>query len=262
MAHFRVWALALLALVLLAGCHVDTRVDVTLNRDGSGVVSTTVTLDADALRQLGGITAASKQVPLGDLRAAGWEISQWTPSANGGATITFTHPFTGQDDLAARLADLVGTNGILRSPSITHTRGWLHGSDGMSMVIDLRDPSTGIGSDADLQAHLRAAGVDPATLNQDLTAELRSALHVSVVLHLANGATRTYDVPTGTTTTVSVSHSTTNWNRVIEVGIAVVLLVLAGLFALAASASARRARRRTAQRDEALRMDRDRVPLM
>jgi hypothetical protein len=59
-----------------------------------------------------------------------------------------------------------------------------------------------------------------------------------------------------------VSRSTTNWDRVIEVGIAVVLLVLAGFFALAASASARRARRRTAERDEALRVDRDRVPLM
>ncbi len=262
MAHFRVWVLVVVAAVLLAGCHVDTHVDVTLNPDGSGTLSTTVTLDADALQQLGGLTAASKQVPLDDLRAAGWQISQWTPSGNGGATITFTHTFSDQADLAARLADLVGANGILRSPSIARSRGWLHSNDSLSMVVDLRAPSTGIGSDADLQARLRAAGVDPAAIDKNLTAELRSALHVSVALHLPNGQTRTYEVPSGTTTTVHASESTTNWDRAVEVAIAVVLLVLAGLFALAASASARRARRRSTQRSEARRVEQERAPLM
>jgi hypothetical protein len=261
-AHFRVWALTIAAVVLLAACHVDTHVDVTLNHDGSGTLSTTVTLDAAAVQQLGGIGAASKQVPLADLRAAGWQISQWTPSTNGGATITFTHSFDGQADLAARLTDLVGPNGVLRLPQISHTRGWFRSDDSLSMVVDLRDPSTGIGSDADLQARLRAAGVDPAQLNRDLTGDLRSALHVQVALHLPNGETRTVDVPTGTTKTVSASTSTTDWDRAVELGIAAVLVVLAALFALAASAGARRARRRSAQRAEMRRIEPERAPLM
>jgi len=261
-AHFRVWALVIAAAVLLAGCRVDTRVDVTLNRDGSGVLSTTVTLDGAAVQQVGGLTPLTMHDQLGDLQAAGWQVSQWTATPGGGASVTLTHPFTDQADLAARLADLVGPKGILRSPAITRTHGWLHSDESLSMVVDLTAPSTGIGSDADLQARLRAAGVDPTTLNQDLTAQLRAALHVSVVLQLPNGVTRTFDVPTGTTTTVQASHSSTNWDRAVEVGIAVLLLVLAGLFALAASASARRARRRSEQRSQGRRVEAERAPLM
>ena len=44
----RVWGLLLVAAVLLAGCKVDARVDITLRADGSGSVAAKVTLDAEA----------------------------------------------------------------------------------------------------------------------------------------------------------------------------------------------------------------------
>jgi len=233
-----------------------------LHGDGSGVLTSAVTLDASALARLGGVEAATKQVPLSDLRAAGWAVSPWVVNPGGGATISFSHPFTGQADLAARLADLVGPRGVLQSPVISRSRRWFSSKDALSMVVDLRAPATGIGSDADLEARLRAAGLDPKALDVSLTGELRSALHVQAVLHLPNGTTRTYNVQNGTVTTVGASHVATAWDRVIELAIAAVLILLAALFTLAASASARRARRRSAQRAETRRVDPERAPLM
>jgi hypothetical protein len=254
--------LVIAGVVLLAGCRVDARVDVTLNRDGSGVVGSTVALDGSAVQKAGGLTPLTMHTQLGDLRAAGWTVSPWVAKPGGGATISFSHPFTGQADLAARLADLVGPRGVLQSPVISRSRGWFSSKDALSMVVDLRAPATGIGSDADLEARLRAAGLDPKALDLSLTGELRSALHVQAVFHLPGGTTRTYSVANGTVATVGASHVATAWDRVIELAIAAVLILLAALFTLAASASARRARRRSAQRAETRRVDPERAPLM
>ncbi len=257
------WGLVAIAAVLLAGCRVDARVDVTLANDGSGTVRTTLKFDRDAIQRLGGLDAAAKQVPLADLRAAGWKVSRWTGGARSTATLTLTHDFRDQADLARRLADLVGPKGLLRDPRITRARDWFSSSDGLSLVVDLRTPKSGIGSDADLKARLLVAGLDPATLDAQLSAELRSALHLTVVVRLPDGTKRTYDATNGTVSTVSASHSKTDYDRMVKLGIAVVLAVLAGLFLLAASASARRQRRRRKARVRAeLLLDRDRAPLM
>ena len=48
--------------------------------------------------------------------------------------------------------------------------------------------------DAALVAKLRSAGVDPATLESQLDAQLRGALHLTVVLHLPGGHTESYCV--------------------------------------------------------------------
>ncbi len=258
MAQVRVWAgLLALAVVLLAGCRVDARVDVALERDGSGVLRTTLTLDADALAQLGGPQAVARQVRLGDLEAAGWTVSPWNHG-----TITFSHPFKGQDDLARRLADLVGPGGVLRDPRITRDRGWFDSTDALSLVVDMRAPTTGIGSDADLQARIRAAGLDPKTLDARLTSQLRASLHLSVVVHLPDGRTRTYEATNGTISTVRASHSHRDWDRIVKLGIAAALAVLGALFFLASSVSARRNRRRRAQRVRSAHVERERAPLM
>jgi hypothetical protein len=257
-AHIRVWAgLVLLAVVLLAGCRVDARLDVSLKGDGSGVLRSTLTLDADAMAQLGGPQSAAKQIRLSDLQAAGWTVSGWNHDA-----ITFAHDFHGQSELAQRLADLVGPHGVLRDPHITRERGWLDSSDAVSMVVDMRAPATGIGSDADLKARLRAAGVDPAVLDAQLTSQLRSALHLTVVVHLPDGQTRTFQATNGTVTTVTAAHSHRDWDRIVKIGIAAALALLGALFLLAASVSARRNRRRRAQRVRSTRIEHERAPLM
>jgi hypothetical protein len=260
----RVWGLCAIGAVLVLGsCRVDARVDIELEDDGSGTVRTTLTFDREAMARLGGRAKAAQQVPLADLRDAGWEISSWTPGPRGTTTLTLTHGFLDQEDLARRLADLVGTNGALREPAIARERGWFTSRDALSLVVDMRAPESGVIKDADLRARLQAAGLDPATLDTQLTQELRDSFHLSVAVHLPDGEEREYDATIGKTDTVSVAQEHTDYDRMVKLGLALALAVLAVLFIAAAAVSARRNRRRRAARvHREERIERERAPTM
>ena len=245
--------------MLLAGCRVDATVDVALRSNGSGTLTSTLTFDADAVRQLGGATYLPRSVPLDGLVAAGWTVGSFTTAPNGSIQLTVTHRFSDTADLTRRLADLAGVHGVLRDPRITHSRGLFSSTDGLSLVVDMRAPSPGITSDAALAARLRAAGIDPVALQANLANRLKTSLHLSVVVHLPNGQSRTYAATNGTLTTATLSRRATDWNRVVKLGIAFVLMLLAATFALAAAMSARRERRR---RRERVLPEPERVPLM
>jgi len=234
--------------VLLAGCRVDARVDVTMRDDGSGTVRTTVTLDADAVQQLGGSTRLAQTVPLDDLRTVGWTISPWTSATRGSQTITLSHPFVDQGDLVRRVVDLAGPQGIAQNPTVSRERGWFSSRDTVSLVVDVRSPTVDIVHDAPLASRLRAAGYDPALLESQLAVQLVTALHVSVVVHLPSGHTESYDAAPGSVKTLRVSDGGTDWDRVTRFGIGVTLALLALLFLLAAIVGARRNRRRAAER--------------
>jgi hypothetical protein len=252
----------LVALVIvLAGCRVDARFEITMRDDGSGTVRSSVTIDADAVQRLGGAGSLAQNVPLDDLRTAGWTISHWTRAAAGAQTITLSHAFTDQRDLARRIVDLAGPHGILQDATLTRERAWFHSSDAVGLVVDVRSPSIDIVHDAQLAARLRAAGLDPALLQAQLAVELKSALHVTVVVHLPGGHTETYVAPTGSIETVRVSDGGTDWNRVVEFGIGLALALLAGLFFLAAGMGMRRNRRRARERGRRA-AQADRAPLM
>ena len=97
-----------------------------------------------------------------------------------------------------RIADLVGTKGILRDPKLERERGWFSSHDALSIVVDLRAPSTGIGSDADLRFRLTQAGVDPAALDAAAHAAVaRRAARVGRRAPAGRQHTRTYDAHDG-----------------------------------------------------------------
>ena len=247
--------------VLLAGCRVDTRVDINLHGDGSGTLQSTITFDADAVDQMGGAAALEQAVPLGDLRAAGWTITPFRRGTGGTTVITFSHPFADQRDLALRIVDLAGPRGILQNPKIVHDRGWFRSRDAVSIVVDVRSPAVGIVHDAALAARLRAAGTDPAQLEAVLAVQLKSALHVSVIIHLPGGLTKRYDAANGSVKNFRVKDGGVDWDRVVKFGIGLALALLAVLFFLAATVGIRRNRRRAAQRI-ARGQPPERVPLM
>ena len=253
--------LALLALVgVCASCKADVRVDVTLHQDGSGTVTARVALDGDAVQQLTTTGPLAKSVPLDDLRAAGWRVSPWRVDSHG-AVITLSHPFVGQDDLARRLEDLAGRNGVLRDARITHQRGWFHSSDAVSVTVDLRALSAGVASDAELAARLRAAGVDVAALDRRLQSELRNSLTVQVVVHAPAGHTHSVTVKPGGQARASASATRFDLNRVITLGLGATLGFLALLFLTAAGVGKRRDRRRRRTRGPSHTTN-ERVPLM
>lgn len=252
----------LVGVVLLAGCKVDARVEVNVRDNGSGTVRTTVTIDADAARRLGGVAALSKNVPLGDLERAGWHSSGWKATGTGGATITLTAEFEDQQQLAQRLGELGGANGIVRDPKIERDRAWFSTSDALTVVVDLTKPSSALTRDSALATRLTKAGVDVAALQASLDRQLRSALHVTVVLRLPHGGTETREPVVGAVTTVHASEGGTQWDRLVKVGIAVVLALLAALFFSAATIGARRERRRRRERWGGGDVNEERTPLM
>jgi hypothetical protein len=239
-----VCGLLLASLVLLAGCKVDARVDVRLRADGSGSVTTRVTLDADAVRRLTTAKSIADAVPLADVRAAGWQVSDWTKASDGSETITVSHGFVGQDDLARRLADLVGTTGVLHDPAITHTRGFFDAKDTIAVSVDLRHLSTGIRSDTDVAKALSTAGVDVNALDAQLQDELHQSLTVAVTVHAPGGDSTTVTVKAGKAATVSASSLHTYTTRIVLLTVGVVLLLLA--LVLTAASLASRSRRRRA----------------
>jgi hypothetical protein len=238
----RVAAILAAALVLCAGCKVDARVDVTLRADGSGTVTARVTLDADAVSRLTTHAPLAQAVPLDDVRAAGWNVSGWKRSA-GGATLTLSHAFVGQADLARRLTDLVGSTGVLRDPHITRTRGWFDAKDTISVTGDLRHLSTGVKADAALAKNLAAAGVDVDALAKQLQSELDRSFSLTLAVHAPDGQTKTVQLRSGDHASIAATSSRRQTTRVVLVIVGVGLLALA-LLVTAGSLVATRRRRR------------------
>ncbi|MDQ1481734.1 MAG: hypothetical protein QOI44_2595 [Actinomycetota bacterium] len=239
----RVWCLAVIGLVLLAGCKVDAHVDITLHADGTGTVSAKVALDADAVRRLTKHAPLDSAVPLDDLRDAGWRITAWKRDSSGGAEIALSRTFVNEEGLAHRLADLAGPSGALRDPRITRTRGWFGSSDKIAITVDLRDVGAGVKSDAELAQSLQAAGLDVNTLDAQLSSELKGALQVTVRVRTPDGRSQTVGFHGGGHATIVASQSQTYVRRMVLLAVGGVLLLLALIVTAALLRSRSRLRR-------------------
>jgi hypothetical protein len=250
-------AALVVCVVALAGCKVNADVTVTLNKDGSGRIDAIVVLDGEAVARVesNGRTLDTA-FPLSDLDKAGWDVTPWQRGADGSATVRLQHDFSGENELRQRIDELVGPSGLLTGVELRRDRGPLRSHDELSMTVDLRKPATGIQKDPQLLAALQASGVDVATLDQQLQAQLREALSVSVTLVAPGGKEETVQVLPGETETATAAHSTFNSNRLVWFAIAALLAFLGVLLYLSASVGARRERaRRTVSEPE-------RTPLM
>ena len=127
------------------------------------------------------------------------------------------------------------------------------------MTADLRHPSTGIQQDPALVAGLQAAGLDVATLDQQLQSELREALSVSVTVKAPGNKEETVQVLAGEQETATAARSRFNSSRLTWFAIAGILAFLGVLLYLSASIGARRER---ARRVRSVRQPVERTPLM
>lgn len=97
-------AFTILIATLAAGCRTVVTVDVRGLEDGSGTVTVTAELDAEAATALGG----ADRLLLDDLAEAGWEVAEPVTEGDGGLRFEATRGFRDSEELAAVL-DEVGT---------------------------------------------------------------------------------------------------------------------------------------------------------
>lgn len=215
--------LAVLLVLVFAGCRVDTSVTVKVNEDGSGDVVARVTLDAKAVEaaQAGGVELADA-VRLGDLAAAGWKSTGWRKRNDGGAALTVSKRFARAEDAGAVVSELSGPDGPLRDVKVTRDPSTFRTGWSFSGIADLKDLKTGIGTDAELVAKLAAERVDVAALDQRLLAETRDALRLRVIADLPKASPRPFPVRPGTAVVMHTSSSETATGRIamLLVGIA------------------------------------------
>jgi hypothetical protein len=89
--------------VALVGCRLDVDVDVAIGPDGTGTVTATAVADAELVAQVPGL---AESLVYDDAIAAGWTVDGPTATADGGLTVTLTHPVTSTEELANVLASL------------------------------------------------------------------------------------------------------------------------------------------------------------
>jgi hypothetical protein len=243
--------------LLVAGCKVDTDITVTLEEDGTGSITTVVTLDAEAVGRVesDGRTLETA-FPLDDLTAAGWTITPWQHGADGSARLQLEHDYAGEDELRQRIGELVGPTGLLTDAQVRRDRGLLRSQDELALTADLRRPSTGILKDPELLTALQASGLDVATLDQQLQAQLRESLTLSVTLIAPGDKEETVELLPGELDTITAARSRFDSGRFTWFAIAAMLAFLGVLLYLAASVGARHERERRPAREP------ERTPLM
>jgi len=239
--RFVVVACALAA--LLAGCKVDTTVTIKVNRNGSGVVTVTAVLDADAVKAAearGG--KLEDRIRVGDLTKAGWTAPTWARAADGSAQLTVSKPFTSPSEVAGIVGELSGKVGPLPGVSVTREQGLFSTTYSATGAIDLKQLHTGLTTDPGIVAALTNQHVDINAVDQSLLAEIRDSLGVQVRVELPNGTTTVTGVK-GATTVIHASTSVLDTKRVVLLAVALVLVVAAVLVLVWPGRRPRRSRR-------------------
>ena len=212
-----------------------------VHRDGSGVVSVTAVLDAEAVRAVeSGGGKLEDRVRLADLSSAGWKVGAWVRAADGSAQIVLRKPFQSPEQVAGIMREISGTTGPLRDVTVVRDRGPFSTHYAVNGSLDLAKLQTGIAADPEVVASLTNQKVDVNAVDQSLLAQIKDSLAVTVDVHLPGGATKVVGTA-GKATPIDASTSVLDTTRI--------LLVL-GAIALAAAAilvlvrSGRRARPR------------------
>lgn len=244
----RLAVLVVLAMVVLAGCKVRAEVGIEVADDGSGTVSVRLRLDPAAVRALErGGSSLDDAVRLDGLERAGWELSGWQRSSKG-ASIVARKDFDRLADLAAVLAEVDGTAGVIRKVTVRRDATRLRTDQSIAMVVDLRSVRAGIAADREVADALRTAGVDPDALDAELSGELRDALSLRLSIAMPGGTTKTWTVRAGQTRRASLSESQRHNGPIVWAALAVGSALVALALLLVASRSAARSRARAGSR--------------
>jgi len=180
--------------MLLAGCRVDTTVDITMGQDGSGHITVTAIADAGVVEQAPGL---KEDLRFDDAKAAGWTVSDPTSTSDGGLRVELTHSFANPEEATALLQSINGSGGPLHNVVVTRTVE--EGGTTVNIKGSLRIDGLDAFADPDV---LAAVGATPyAEQVVASTAGPNDAVHVTVQAHLPGKLTSA----TGTVADGSVS---------------------------------------------------------
>jgi hypothetical protein len=241
--------LLVLLAVLLAGCKVRGEVVIRMDSDGTGSVSVSVRLDADAVERLERIAGGSpaERIRVLDFVAAGWDTDGWRAAADGGQQITLVHGFDAPEQVPDLVAQVVGDTDVLRDVQVEIEESAFRVSERMSVTADLSSIEAGVDDDERLAAALTGLGVDPEAIDLVLTSELRDALTVRAVV-ATERVRDTAVVDAGESATAAVDDEHVRTGRVV-LAVAAGACALLGLLALGGAArSGLRAHRRRSHR--------------
>ena len=109
-------ALIVISVMVLAGCHVDTTVDISMKADGSGRITLTAVADAEVVNQAPGL---AEDLRFDDAETAGWTVTGPTETSDGGLRVELTHPFANPEEASALLQSINGSGGPLHSVALS-----------------------------------------------------------------------------------------------------------------------------------------------
>jgi hypothetical protein len=224
----RAWRalVALAGLVLLVGCQVKVQVDTKVNADGSGTVTVSVGLDADALRQVGDLRS---QLRVSDLTAAGWTVSGPTRDRDGYTWVRATKPFADAAQATEVMDEVNGSNGAFREWTVSHSSSTWSSTWKVTGTVDLSKGMQTF-SDPKLDQALGANGYDALVrqIEQREGKPVSQMVDVQVSVEVP-GAARVYtpSLADHAPTQVHVSHTQVNRTLglvVVVIGLALVVL--------------------------------------
>jgi uncharacterized membrane protein len=197
---------ALVAVVGLSACRVDTSVSTVVNPDGSGTVTVTVLADSEV------VAAEPKlatELQTSDLTKTGWTITGPTATADGGLSVSFAHPFRNLAEGNEVLASLSGPDGPIIEPLLSSrgSKGEVHWT-----FVGSIDFSKGLNAIAD-QDLVSAVGTTPWIAEierRQLTPGEVTSLTFKLSLP-GTAATPTSGTATGRTTGATASSPANEW---------------------------------------------------
>lgn len=220
------------ALLVLAtsGCQVGIVAGVDAKADGHGTVQVGLSLDDDALAQVGDLKT---QLRVGDLVRAGWTVTPPHKEPDRLTWVRATKPFSSPQQAAQAFDELSGPNGMFKAFRIDRHRSFLHTRLRFSGTFDLSKGAAASLSDPPLQQRLAASGNGDLDLLRRQAIVLDRVFKLEVVARLPGSIDSNAPVKTGGGVVwrpkvgdppVQLVATSTSWNTV--------PVVLAGLGAL------------------------------
>lgn len=243
--------LAVLALLVLAGCEVRAELDVTVDEDGSGDLVLAVGLDEDARSRR---PDALHELDLSDLTDTGWEVTRPAQDADGFTWIRATHEYGTPEELGTLIDDVAGESGPFQDFELRREDAFAESRYLFEGTVDLAAGIGGFAQDPELAEALQAEPIE--VLEERLGAAIDEMVKVQVAVRLpgsvdsngrargTNGAVWEPSIVDREVAKLRATGTVDRTGRLVSLGVGAVAAFALVLYLLVRAASWRRSRRR------------------